>query len=147
MLIEIKASRDGFSPDVFHSKCDNQGPTFTIIQTTTGYLLGGFAGVSWKSAGKVSNPNSFIFTLTNPHKLTPTKLELKDSSKFSMHDHPSFGPSFGGGSDICVTKVPNQFNGCAINLSSFKDTTGYGNTLFAGKPYFTANEIEVFRLM
>ena len=40
-----QASRDGFAAAVFHSKCDNKGPTVTIVN-----IFGGFTEQSW--AGK-----------------------------------------------------------------------------------------------
>jgi len=41
-----KASRDGFDANTFHSRCDNKGPTITIIQSNNGYLFGGYTSIS-----------------------------------------------------------------------------------------------------
>jgi hypothetical protein len=38
-----RASRDTFSPVVFHTHCDSKGKTLSIMQSTGGYLLGNIA--------------------------------------------------------------------------------------------------------
>ena len=42
----FRASRDGFAAETFHSKCDNLGPTVTIVKNGN-YIFGGFTDVSW----------------------------------------------------------------------------------------------------
>ena len=42
----FRASRDGFAAEIFHSKCDAQGPTVTIVKSGN-YIFGGFTDVSW----------------------------------------------------------------------------------------------------
>ena len=48
----FRASRDGFSAETFHSKCDNKGPTVTIVQSGDN-IFGGFTEQSWKSKSRV----------------------------------------------------------------------------------------------
>ena len=43
-----RASRDGFAAATFHSKCDNKGPTVTIVKSGNN-IFGGFTEVSWAS--------------------------------------------------------------------------------------------------
>ena len=47
----FRASRDGFAVKTFHSKCDNQGPTLTIVKSGN-YIFGGFTELSWNSPSK-----------------------------------------------------------------------------------------------
>ena len=42
----FRASRDGFAAETFHSKCDNQGSTITIVKSGD-YIFGGFTDMSW----------------------------------------------------------------------------------------------------
>ncbi len=42
-----RASRDGWCATDFHSKCDNNGATVTVIKSTGGYVLGGYADLPW----------------------------------------------------------------------------------------------------
>ncbi|CAF3778775.1 unnamed protein product, partial [Rotaria sordida] len=70
-----KATKNGFDAEDFHRCADNKGPTMTVIQVGTGdYLFGGYAQISWGSDNKYkADPAAFIFTLTNPHGIQPTK--------------------------------------------------------------------------
>lgn len=43
-----RASRDGFAAECFHSRCDNKGPTLTIVKSGKN-VFGGFTEQSWKS--------------------------------------------------------------------------------------------------
>ena len=42
-----QASVNTFASAKFHELCDNKGPTLTIIETTTGYIFGGYTSTSW----------------------------------------------------------------------------------------------------
>ena len=45
-LLLFRASRDGFESETFHSKCDNLGPTVTVVKSGNS-IFGGFTDVSW----------------------------------------------------------------------------------------------------
>ena len=49
----FRASRDGFVPSAFHFKCDNKGPTITIV-TSGGNIFGGFTENAWTSKHKTN---------------------------------------------------------------------------------------------
>lgn len=38
-----------FDPQVFHSRCDNQGPTLILVKSEDGSILGGYTDISWES--------------------------------------------------------------------------------------------------
>ena len=42
MTLLYKLTSDGDSASTFHSKCDNKGPTLTLIRNIKGYLCRGF---------------------------------------------------------------------------------------------------------
>ena len=42
----FRGSRDGFQAETFHSKCDNKGPTVTVVKSGN-YIFGGFTEISW----------------------------------------------------------------------------------------------------
>ena len=54
----FRGSRDGFAAAIFHSKCDNQGPTVTIVKSGNN-IFGGFTELSWGS-GKLTLVNLSI---------------------------------------------------------------------------------------
>ena len=42
----FRASRDGFAAESFHSKCDNKGPTLTVVRRGS-FIFGGFTEAAW----------------------------------------------------------------------------------------------------
>ena len=46
----FRASRDGFAASAFHSKCDNKGPTITVVKSDAN-IFGGFTEKPWTNAG------------------------------------------------------------------------------------------------
>ena len=66
LILLFQGSRDGFTAESFHKKCDNQGSTIILVYVKeTGRLFGGFTDIPWKSEGEevYKNGNSFIFSL------------------------------------------------------------------------------------
>jgi hypothetical protein len=64
-----RGSRDGFSTSNFHGKCDGRSNTLTVIETTKGFVFGGFTPVAWassKSWESDSSRKTFVFTVKNP---------------------------------------------------------------------------------
>ena len=47
----FQASRDGFASETFHSKCNNKGPTVTVVKSGAN-IFGGFTENSW-TAGNI----------------------------------------------------------------------------------------------
>jgi hypothetical protein len=57
-----RESRDGFTAEDFHSRCDNKGETVIIVKSVTGKVYGGYTDISWKPPfSEYRNGNSFIF--------------------------------------------------------------------------------------
>ena len=98
-----RGARDGSTSDIFHTKCDNQGPTICLYKNDKGNIFGGFSSISWTNSGKYhSAPDSFIFTLTNINNIHPTKFILTDIKQAVFHDQNE-GPTFGYG-EIEISK-------------------------------------------
>jgi len=121
------ASRDGDAASDFHSACDDQGPTVVIVQTESGDVFGGYAGISWDSPGgsnmKVST-NSFVF------KLRPEmKSYLIQNDLYALTHDDDFGPGFYGEfyivsealSGINAWVYPSSKNFAASDGSYFAD--------------------------
>jgi hypothetical protein len=94
-----KASRDGLDANAFHIRCNNQGPTMTIVRSTNNHLFGGYTAVAWTSDGGYKNDTAaFLFTLTNPHNIPPTKYPINpDNVGNAVYHHSSYGPFFSSG--------------------------------------------------
>jgi hypothetical protein len=150
-----KASRDGFGANIFHNRCDNKGPTITIVQSNNNYLFGGYTSVAWTSSGSWAiDPNAFLFTLTNPNDILPTKYPVQPSkTQHTVFHKGGYGPTFGyvqtvgAVHDLHISSNSNSNNSCSTRFpSTYTDTTGRGTATFTGNLNFTALDIEVFKL-
>ncbi|CAF1577547.1 unnamed protein product [Rotaria magnacalcarata] len=144
-----KATRDGFDVDAFHSRCNNKGPTMTIIHSTNNFLFGGYTTISWTSDNSYrSDDTAFLFTLVNPHNIPPTKYIISDSkTRHAVYHNDRYGPTFGSGHDIYVANNSHSNNSSYIHFpKTYVDTTGKLYNTFTGFEYFTAYNIEVFKL-
>ncbi|CAF0821068.1 unnamed protein product [Adineta ricciae] len=145
-----KATRDGFAANAFHTRCDNQGPTITIVQSSNNYLFGGYASTPWSSdGGYKEDTNAFLFTLTNPHSISPTKYLVDHTciTKAVYHGEND-GPTFGNGQDLYISNGCNTNNSsCSAFPHTYMDTTGKGNETFTGADKFIVSDIEVFKLV
>ena len=50
MELLYRGTRDGSGVNIFHNKCDNQGPTICLCKNEKGNIFGGYASISWTSA-------------------------------------------------------------------------------------------------
>ncbi|CAF1454702.1 unnamed protein product [Adineta steineri] len=143
-------TRDSFTSGAFHRHCDHRGPTMTIIQSKSGgYLFGGYTSVSWRSSqGYVEDSyEPFLFTLTNPHGIPPTKYPVIEE-RYAIFNKKECGPTFGCGHDLYVCDDSKISTGSYIYFPwSYSDRTNRGSETFTGTKYFQTNDIEVYRLI
>jgi hypothetical protein len=142
-----KGTTHGFNADAFHRLSDNQGPTITVLRSTSGYLFGGYASQSWKSTNtSINAPNSFLFLLTNANGNQPTKF-LYNNNGQALYDNSGYGPTFGSNHDLHISNGSNANTNSYCNLGgSYTDTIGLGQATFTGGRTFQITEIEVFKL-
>ncbi|CAF1573530.1 unnamed protein product [Rotaria magnacalcarata] len=145
-----KGKRDGFKAEDFHRCSDNQGPTLTIIQSKEGgWLFGGYTSQNWSSVIDYVEDQTapFIFTLTNPHNISPTKYIIRPTGVSHAVVHSSaYGPTFGGGFDLHVCDESQSTKGSYSKFpTSYDDTTGKGELTFTGSSHFETSDIEVYR--
>jgi hypothetical protein len=143
-----RGSRDGFGASNFHSKCDGESNTVTIILTTKDFIFGGFSSLTWDSSNqwKVDNARKgFVFSVRNPHNIADKKFSLTNPT-YTIYCSSSCGPRFGFGDDIYVGNDCNNTTNSSTNLGvSYANDTGIaGNQFFTGEYNFTVKEIEVF---
>jgi hypothetical protein len=140
-----RGSVNGFSSSSFHDKCDGHGNTITIIETTKGFIFGGFSPSVWRSQNSGipdASGTSFVFSLKNPHNRYPMRFALSNKS-YAICGWTGYGPIFGTGHDICVSG-----SSCSTSLGgSYVNDTGIdGKQVFTGENNFTMKEIEVFSI-
>ena len=120
-------SKDGNNFKNFHSLCDNQGPTLTLLKLTNQDIIGIYTPLSWDTkSNRKTDSQIFIFSLTKKFKI--------QSEMFCSEIQ---GPS----SDYI------KFMGKGMNDISF-----YGNNpdtinRFQLKGNYTNSEVEVFKII
>jgi hypothetical protein len=152
-----RGSRDGFDSTPFHQRVDYHSHTLTIVETTKGFIFGGYIANEWDSSNKWKSDDSlksFLFTLKNPHNLAARTFSLKpDRKQYIIYCYSNtylvwFG--YCGGIalyDNCNITNNSHNNGFSHPQSSFVNDTGLpGSTLFTGEATFTVKELEIFEI-
>jgi len=150
--LAYRGSKDGFTASIFHTKCDNIGPTITVVQTTSEYIFGGYTEASWASSGMYHHDsNSFLFSLNNSHGIQ-VKLPVKLAGN-SIYCRQGYGPTFGAGHDLyiadkCNTTVSNgsQLGHSYSVPTGFTASTDQAHNFFGGSVNFMVSEIEVYQM-
>jgi uncharacterized coiled-coil protein SlyX len=153
-----RGSRDGFTAQEFHRRCDGRANTLTLIADTDGNVFGGFTPVKWENSGGYKGDESlrsFLFTLRNPHGVPPRKFALKAEKKhFAIWCNSADCRSFGYPGDISVADNCNANNHSSAAIGTHDSLVGdrtYANdTAFeyflTSACDFTVKEIEVFEI-
>ena len=147
-----RGTRDGDGSNIFHNKCDNQGPTVCLCKNDKGNIFGGYASISWTSDNKYHNANgSFLFTLTNVHNTAPTKFPNTQNYSCAVYHGSDRGPAFGNNHDLYITNNYLNSNNSYCNFGgSYPDVFGKGNSTFSGdvnNNCFKLKELEIFKLL
>ena len=125
--------RDGSGANIFHNKCDNQGPTICLIKNQKENIFGGYSSISWKSSGSWQYGNNcFLFTLTNIHNAPPTKFPNTDSKRSVQHCG-NYGPIFGG-LELCISNDflnNNESTAEKLDVICYQDVLGKGYSIFS----------------
>lgn len=158
-----RASSDGFRASNFHSKCDYQTKTLTVIKTRNGNIFGGYTAAAWdRVSSNKADKNAFIFSLVN--KLNrPVKMKIaRDKEEHAIYCSSQCGPAFGYASsdtNVCDIFIVDRSNNSAYNFSNLGNTYEFdeeggprlatgskeAQSFLAGAPRFTVDEIEVFQ--
>ncbi len=144
-----KATQDGFKVNDFHSRCDNKGPTISIIKSEFGKTFGGFTNLNWHNCDSYvsSSGLSFIFQLdyNTKQNCTNTKKEIYGSS----HSLVVFG-SF----DICISNSSDQSLRSYCNFRNAYEipkglslTSKEGDLYLAGAYHYRTVDVEVFEVL
>ena len=152
MDLLYRATRDGSESNVFHNKCDNQGPTICLFKNEKDNIFGAYASISWASDNNYHNAEgSFLFTLTNIHGTEPTKYPNTQNYNHAVYHDIGYGPTFGGNHDlyICNNCLNSKSSYCSFGYS-YPDILGKGYSIFSGEVNtgnFKLKEFEVFKLL
>ncbi len=145
-----RATRDGFSAQAFHSKCDDKVNTITIIKNNLNYVFGGYASSAWKSSRGstfVSDNNAFVFSLRRNGESKNEKFMINNST-YALQMNTSYGPIFG----CCDIIVENNSNVVADSQSNFgysykkPDGSEITNCYLVGHQGYLTVDIEVYQI-
>lgn len=133
---------------IWHTQVDNLGRTVTLILTDLG-LVGGYNPVSWNAAlmNYVQNPTdagrtAFIFNLSDG--VLQRQILASIDGSYQTYNHPTFGPTFGGGWDLIV--YPGSGNNYA-NAYAYGGGQGTANIFgFATVTGFQVLGVETFTI-
>lgn len=125
-MLRYQATKDGFGARDFHAMCDNQKRLLVVIKSQNDFIFGGFTSEGFTyPAG--ADPVAFLFTLTNPHGIPPTKLQTNGDGTASIYIQGHYGPTFGRGHDLHIANNANiNNNSCSDLGQSYVDSTGRG---------------------
>jgi hypothetical protein len=153
-----RGSRDGYRAQDFHRRCDNRGPTLTVIADVDKYVFGGYTPIAWSSPPTKTEMydremTSFLFSLRNSWNLLPQKFPLRPEGRNSaIICYAGWGPTFGN-CDLCVCDKSNQARLFASDNTTENFGTCYRRTIplvpkafFTKEKYFQVGEIEVFAI-
>lgn len=132
----------GFRAIDFHEKCDGINKTLTIINSTAGYIFGGYTEKNWSFYRAYQKDESaFLFTLTNYRNEPKVFKCLKPES--AIYSSLSFGPTFGAGHCLCISDRSNLNSNSyqRLDYSFFCDCPYLFN---AGQRNFQTSEIEIY---
>ena len=145
-------SRDGWSTQDFHAKCDGMGPTITIVQTKEGYVFGAYSDKSFQSASTnyESSRSAFLFSIKCHAGLPPFTLDIREESQETAlyNGGVHYGPHFGGGcGDFCIGR-----DGCTKSGSFYFGAGSYHLPDFCESTFLVGHhgrhlefdEVEVF---
>ena len=150
-----RASRDGFSPQQFHTKCDNIPKTLSIIKArNSGNIFGGYTECTWNHTddnyGYKQDNNAFIFSLVNKDN-KPIKMKQTNPA-YAIICYSSYHINFGGGHDFHIATNSNTSNssysdlGCTYKHPTYQYQSNEAKSFLAGSNHFYTSEIEVFRV-
>jgi len=140
--------RDGFDCFQFHGKCDEIGPTFTVIKCQEDHsIVGGYTSVSWQSNAnlQVTDPCAFIFS-ARAASTSLDKFDIKPEKANRAICHiPTCGPVFGEGllgkgHDLIISNNANQNARSYLQIGK-----SFASAVKTRLSFFTVQDIEVFR--
>ncbi|KAG0053641.1 hypothetical protein BGZ83_000711 [Gryganskiella cystojenkinii] len=149
LILQYRATRDGFDATNFHMTCDQRGPTLTVVRADNGAVFGGYNSSSWSShpSGVYSTSRvNFLFTLKSrdqPHREN-VRFEVKGDGNAAAYNKADFGPTFGVGHDLFLSSNCNLTCQSSSTMPSSYSGPGASTASMAGSFYFRVQEYEVF---
>ncbi|KAK3610856.1 hypothetical protein CHS0354_039127 [Potamilus streckersoni] len=159
-LLYSISQNSGYNAQTFHQKCDNEGPTVTVLYNTNNSIFGGYTSVNWNQTGNwesedignwVSDDKAFLFQLLYSGANQYNKFPVKNTA-YSIYCASSYGPTFGSGHDLCsFTNYGEDFGGYyklngSMNINHSYNSNGI-QTYQINNGNMTVTDLEVYKLV
>ena len=142
-----RGSRDGFTANAFHSKCNSKSPTISFIKSDKNKIFGGYTEQTWEDNVWKNDDKAFLFSFSNNEKY-PIK-----TPQNAIYAHASYSITYGGGCDIYIRDNCNTTNSNSSNFpssyscSKYPSITEESKAYLAGAYKFRVIDIEVFSVI
>ncbi|PKY48277.1 BTB-domain-containing protein [Rhizophagus irregularis] len=138
-----RASRDDFSAESFHAKCDNQGACVVAIKVKDqSIILGGYNPIGWfsSSGSPSSTDSSFIYYLDLNMFPLNFKLSrvLPNKTYQAIYQSSKYGPIFGA-AELCIYSNCDKVKGSKCLTHNI-----YEQNILFGE--FCVEDYEVFKV-
>ena len=110
-----RATRDGFTSEALHKKCDDKQNLVSIIRNNLNYVFGGYTSVAWnRNSGWITDPNAFIFSLRRNGETKNDKFMVKNNGHYAFFGSIYF--HLWHGNDIGIINSSNRSKGSDSNF-------------------------------
>jgi hypothetical protein len=148
MIYNAANDAHGWGAEDFHMYCDGMGWTLTIVETTKGFIFGGFTTAEWESHQEgifKSCPQSFLFSVNEGRKYP-----ILFGGTEAIICHSGCCAAFGtGGNELMIYSHSNSHNdsyfygnGASFNLPKAKGSKH--PSMNGGENKFQLKQFEVY---
>ncbi|XP_052814896.1 uncharacterized protein LOC128241838 isoform X1 [Mya arenaria] len=146
-------SIDGGQASAFHNKCNNQGPTVTVVHNEHKSVYGGYASQSWTSCDRdVTDQYAFLYQLQFSGTIKCNKFPVVNHSR-ALLDLKCYGPIFGSSGHDLYTFNNATKSGDFYNLDGHMNAFGNNYNVNGTKATHVNNdtkcveELEVYKVV
>ncbi|KAL4499760.1 hypothetical protein ABPG72_017300 [Tetrahymena utriculariae] len=148
-----RLTEDGANSQIFHRKCDGQGPTITFVKANGEHIFGYYLPIAFCRSDQYSTTDKcYIFTVQNSQNVPPTKFEIRPEKKFiSIYQNsknPCLGSTLNGKQDLIIN-FDNPEKSCSNLGYAYKiDPNIVSDKILAGQyTDWNVSEVEVYSLI
>ena len=132
-------SRDGKNATDFHSKCNGNENTITLVQSQYNHVFGGFSTKDWSgNSGYTKDDDAFLYLIRSQFNHKPKIYKNKKRDNHALYINQSYGPTWGWYFALCLNE----------KYSYLGDRyEGAGNELCGGETHQTAKNCYKFDIV